>query len=115
MMEPMKALGVAIDAERVTSQMTREELASALGIVPETLNRYLRGDVDLRYSHLISIADALGIEVGELLVHADVVAGRVARRDARISQANSGGQNVMVAGPVHIEGDVDISAPQGDN
>lgn len=116
-MELLQALGVAIEVERTMSLMTRKELATELDKDDETVGRYARGETaELSVLQLQAIAQALGTTMQTLLDRADVVMGRAGRRaDAQAAQANSGGQNVMVAGPVHIEGDVDISAPQGDN
>ncbi len=41
-----EALGIAIDAERVASNLSREELAELAGVSVESLGRYLRGETE---------------------------------------------------------------------
>lgn len=106
-MNPMEALGVAIESERVASRMTRDELAEAVGISAETLGRIVRGESDPPYSRLVAVAEALGVALQDILTRAEVVAGRIPRR-AETAQANTGGANLQVAGDV--TGDVTVVA-----
>lgn len=113
-MEPALALGVAIEGEMVMAMMTRDELAAELGISPETLGRHIRGEQEPTLARLRAVAKALDTTPQQLLTRADVVAGRMSRREAAaITQANTGGQNVQVLGPVHIEGDVEMTEAEG--
>jgi transcriptional regulator with XRE-family HTH domain len=109
-MEPAHALGVAIEAEMIMALMTRDELAANLGISTETLGRHIRGEQEPSLARLRAIAAAMETTPQQILTRADVVAGRIDRRaGSAATQANAGGQNVQVMGPVHIEGDVTMT------
>lgn len=91
-MDSAKALGVAIDAERVACQLTKEELADESGVAPASLFAYLRGDREPPLNKLRQIAAALGERPQDLLDRADDVAGRADTR-ARNRQTNTGDVN----------------------
>ena len=52
---------------RKAVKITQEELAKKLGINRATLSKYENGTIDLSLSQLQKIAEALGVEVWDLL------------------------------------------------
>lgn len=103
-----EALGIAIDAERVASKLTREELAELAGVSVESLGRYLRGETEPSLARLRGLANALDQRPRDLLTRADQVMGRIARREAG-AQAAVGDKNVQIGGDMATaaEGDAD--------
>lgn len=101
-------LGIAIESERIASCLTRDELAQAANVTPETLGDYIRGEREPSLARLRDIAAAMEVRPQDLLDRADMIAGRAARREGD-TQANTGGRNLMITGTV--KGDVKIEAP----
>lgn len=83
-MDDGEALGVAIESEMVAALMSREELAQASGVSPDTIGRHIRGEQDPA-ARLRAIARALDVKPQELLDLADRVAGRADRRGQSIA------------------------------
>lgn len=109
-MIPSEALGVAIDAERVAARLSRDALAEAVQISPETLGRHLRGEAEPSLARLRDLAAALDMRPQDLLDRADVVAGKAERR-ASVAQRVKGSGNLIAGGDINIEaGAVDIKA-----
>ena len=61
-------LGERIRTLREERHLLQRELASQAGIPVRTLGRIERGEVDVRLSTLCKIADALQLDVKDLLV-----------------------------------------------
>ena len=59
-------IGAAIRRERVTRFWTQERLASEAGITQKQLSLIEADKVDPRFSTILKLAEALGIEPGDL-------------------------------------------------
>jgi transcriptional regulator with XRE-family HTH domain len=65
---PMRPLGLAIQAERKARDMTRRQLASRAGLSPRLVTALERGFLkDLSLAALFNLAFALGVSVEHLL------------------------------------------------
>lgn len=93
-MDDGEALGVAIESEMVAALMSREDLAQASGVSPDTIGRHIRGEQDPA-ARLRAIARALDVKPQELLDLADRIAGRADRRGQSIA---GDGSNIQVGG-----------------
>ena len=56
-----------IEAERARAQLTKTELAKALGITPKTYSSYVRGDSSVPSDKLVEMADMFGCSIDYLL------------------------------------------------
>lgn len=56
-----------IRAQREAKGWTQERLADALGVVPGTISRWERGEVEPTLENARDLADALGVAVGWLV------------------------------------------------
>ncbi|WP_442904471.1 helix-turn-helix domain-containing protein [Gordonibacter sp.] len=60
-------LGVAIREERVRQHLSQEKFAYMIGSDQSYVSRLERGEYNLKFDHLCEIADALNLDVSELL------------------------------------------------
>ncbi|MGV3071078.1 helix-turn-helix domain-containing protein [Corynebacterium phoceense] len=56
-----------IRAEMGRQELTPHELAEKTGISDNTIRRTIRGKRDFTFSELLSIGEALGVEIAELI------------------------------------------------
>ena len=64
------ALAAELRAQRGVTGKTFPVISEATGITVQTLQRIFKGQRDLRASHLILIADALGVSVSDIVTAA---------------------------------------------
>ena len=108
---PARALGRAIDSERVASGIRRRDLADALTVDEKTIGRYIRGETGLTVAQLRTIAQEIGVTPQYLLDRADTITGRPSRHPPT-PQQTAGDASTQVAGDA--SGAVIISAGDGD-
>jgi transcriptional regulator with XRE-family HTH domain len=60
-------IGHSVRGQRVRRFMTQEQLAKDAGISPRQLVRIERNQVEPRFSTIIKLAEALGVEPSELV------------------------------------------------
>lgn len=65
-----RKLGENIARHRKEAGFSQDQLADKIGMERRSIQRYERGERDPTYSHLVLIADALGIEVTHLVSQA---------------------------------------------
>jgi transcriptional regulator with XRE-family HTH domain len=66
-LERRRAIGDNIRAERTRQKLTQERLAEAAGLDRKTINRIEQATHATLIDHLILIADALGVPLGDLV------------------------------------------------
>jgi transcriptional regulator with XRE-family HTH domain len=66
-LERRRAIGDNIRAERTRRKLTQERLAEAAGLDRKTINRIEQATHATLIDHLILIADALGVPLGDLV------------------------------------------------
>lgn len=62
----LKILGEAIREERARQNLSQTKLALMLDIDQSYLSKIEDGKIDIRYTRLCEIAEALGVEIGFL-------------------------------------------------
>lgn len=60
-------LGQRIGNLRRSAGLSQDDLADHIGMERRSIQRYERGERDPRFSELLLVADALGVEVTELV------------------------------------------------
>ena len=60
-------IGRSVKQQRVRAFMTQEQLAKAAGISPRQLVRIERNEVEPRFSTILKLGKALGVEPSELV------------------------------------------------
>lgn len=78
----IRAVGRQIAAERTKVEMSQEALAERAGISRKSLSRYEQGERDATLGTLVSIADALGMPLTQLLLAAEARPGQDTRPGA---------------------------------
>ncbi|MFI1890677.1 helix-turn-helix transcriptional regulator [Streptomyces jumonjinensis] len=61
------ALGQRIAASRRAVSLSQDQLADLVGVERRSIQRYERGERDIRFSDLLLIAAAVGIDVSDLV------------------------------------------------
>jgi transcriptional regulator with XRE-family HTH domain len=59
--------GEYVDAALSRARISRAELARRIGVTPDLIGKYVRGDVKMTLERLSEIATALGLHIGDLL------------------------------------------------
>ncbi len=70
----LHGLGLAVRERRTQRQLSQAGLASALGVARQRIDALERGQLNPRYEFLLALADALGVQVGELVIRAERLA-----------------------------------------
>jgi transcriptional regulator with XRE-family HTH domain len=70
----LRGLGLAVRERREQRRLSQASLASALGVARQRIGALERGQLNPRYELLVALADALGVEVGELVSRAEALA-----------------------------------------
>jgi transcriptional regulator with XRE-family HTH domain len=70
----LRGLGLAVRERREQRRLSQASLASALGVASQRIGALERGQLNLRYELLVALADALGVQVGELVSRAEALA-----------------------------------------
>lgn len=65
-----RKLGENIACHRKTAGLSQDQLADKIGMERRSIQRYERGERDPTYSHLVLIAEALGVSMSELVSEA---------------------------------------------
>ena len=60
-------IGQSVKQQRVRAFMTQEQLAKAAGISPRQLVRIERNEVEPRFSTILKLGKALGVDPSELV------------------------------------------------
>jgi DNA-binding XRE family transcriptional regulator len=60
-------IGQSVKQQRVRKFMTQEQLAKAAGISPRQLVRIEKNDVEPRFSTILKLGEALGVNPSELV------------------------------------------------
>ena len=81
-------IGEAIKDARIKAGMTQAELAERLGISPQAVSQYERGKKNPRLSTIQKFADALGIDVSDLLDVVKIFSMMELSRAAELSCVN---------------------------
>jgi transcriptional regulator with XRE-family HTH domain len=69
-----RGLGLAVRERREQRQLSQASLASAVGVARQRVGALERGQLNPRYELLLALADALGVQVGELVIRAEELA-----------------------------------------
>jgi transcriptional regulator with XRE-family HTH domain len=70
----LRGLGLAVRERREQRRLSQASLASALGLTRQRIGALERGQLNPRYELLVALADALGVQVGELVSRAEALA-----------------------------------------
>lgn len=65
-----RQLGENIARYRKAAGLSQDQLADKIGMERRSIQRYERGERDPTYSHLVLIADVLGVDVVDLVKEA---------------------------------------------
>lgn len=71
-----RLLGSRVAQRRKAARLTQEQLAEKVGVVTETISRLERGAVIPPVSKLVSIAEAIGVELADLFRFRDTNTGK---------------------------------------
>ncbi|KAA6211787.1 helix-turn-helix domain-containing protein [Streptomyces filamentosus] len=66
-MDRRRDLGRRIGDLRRSTGLSQDDLADAIGMERRSIQRYERGERDPRYSELLLVAQALGVDVTDLV------------------------------------------------
>ncbi len=69
-----RGLGLAVRERREQRQLSQASLASAVGVARQRVGALERGRLNPRYELLLALADALEMQVGELVIRAEELA-----------------------------------------
>jgi transcriptional regulator with XRE-family HTH domain len=79
----LRGLGLAVRERREQRRLSQASLASALGVARQRISALERGQLNPRYELLVALADALGVQVGELVSRAEALARERVERGER--------------------------------
>jgi transcriptional regulator with XRE-family HTH domain len=91
------ALGSQISTIRKERGLTQAQLAELLAVEPETVSRFERGTAAPSLQRIVSIANALGVGVQQLLVQASPLTNdKVSVLKSQLSQISLADQELVI-------------------